>query len=80
MRELELKLEQHQQLIEHPVDRETSSSASSGSVPTISASSFTNDFSAMAALKPLAAAGKGAVAAILPDTTTSTRYVEFDEP
>jgi D-xylose transport system substrate-binding protein len=34
----------------------------------------------MAALKPLAAAGKGEVAAILPDTTSSTRYVEFDEP
>jgi len=34
----------------------------------------------MAALKPLAAAGKGKVAAILPDTTSSTRYVEFDEP
>jgi D-xylose transport system substrate-binding protein len=34
----------------------------------------------MAALKPLAAAGKGKVAAILPDTTSSTRYVEFDQP
>ncbi|HEY1711620.1 MAG TPA: substrate-binding domain-containing protein [Solirubrobacteraceae bacterium] len=34
----------------------------------------------MAQLKPLASSGKGAVAAILPDTTTSTRYVEFDEP
>jgi D-xylose transport system substrate-binding protein len=34
----------------------------------------------MAALKPLAAEGKGKVAAILPDTTSSTRYVEFDEP
>jgi D-xylose transport system substrate-binding protein len=34
----------------------------------------------MAALKPLAAQGKGAVAAILPDTTSSTRYVEFDQP
>jgi D-xylose transport system substrate-binding protein len=34
----------------------------------------------MAALKPLATAGKGKVAAILPDTTSSTRYVEFDEP
>jgi D-xylose transport system substrate-binding protein len=34
----------------------------------------------MAALKPLAALGKGKVAAILPDTTSSTRYVEFDEP
>jgi D-xylose transport system substrate-binding protein len=34
----------------------------------------------MAALKSLAASGKGKVAAILPDTTTSTRYVEFDQP
>jgi D-xylose transport system substrate-binding protein len=34
----------------------------------------------MAALKPLAASGKGKIAAILPDTTTSTRYVEFDAP
>jgi D-xylose transport system substrate-binding protein len=34
----------------------------------------------MAALKPLAAKGKGNVAVILPDTVTSTRYVEFDAP
>jgi D-xylose transport system substrate-binding protein len=34
----------------------------------------------MAALKSLASAGKGKVAAILPDTTSSTRYVEFDAP
>jgi D-xylose transport system substrate-binding protein len=34
----------------------------------------------MAALKPLASQGKGKVAAILPDTTSSTRYVEFDQP
>jgi D-xylose transport system substrate-binding protein len=34
----------------------------------------------MAQLKSLAAGGKGKVAAILPDTTSSTRYVEFDEP
>ena len=34
----------------------------------------------MAALKPLASSGKGKVAAILPDTTSSTRYVEFDAP
>ena len=33
----------------------------------------------MSTLKPLAR-GKGKVAAILPDTTSSTRYVEFDEP
>ena len=34
----------------------------------------------MNALKSLTAAGKGKVAAILPDTVTSTRYVEFDAP
>jgi D-xylose transport system substrate-binding protein len=34
----------------------------------------------MAKLKPLAAKGKGNVAVILPDTTSSTRYVEFDAP
>jgi D-xylose transport system substrate-binding protein len=34
----------------------------------------------MKALTSLAAAGKGKIAAILPDTTSSTRYVEFDAP
>ncbi len=58
----------------------TSASSSSGSTPTISATSFTNDFSAMKKLTSLAAAGKGKIAAILPDTTSSTRYVEFDAP
>ena len=60
----------------------TSSTPSSSSAPTpsISATSFTNTFTAMATLKALAAAGKGKVAAILPDTTSSTRYVEFDAP
>ncbi|HWE08309.1 MAG TPA: substrate-binding domain-containing protein [Solirubrobacteraceae bacterium] len=60
----------------------TSSAAASGggSAPSISAASFTNDFSSMAALKSLGTAGKGKVAAILPDTTSSTRYVEFDQP
>jgi len=43
-------------------------------------SSFNNSFSAMKTLKPLAAEGKGKVAAILPDTVSSTRYVEFDAP
>jgi D-xylose transport system substrate-binding protein len=58
----------------------TASTTSTGATPTISAEAFTNSFSAMAALKPLAAEGKGKIAAILPDTTSSTRYVEFDEP
>jgi D-xylose transport system substrate-binding protein len=34
----------------------------------------------MKALTSLVAAGHGKMAAILPDTTTSTRYVEFDAP
>jgi D-xylose transport system substrate-binding protein len=61
----------------------TSSAAgtsSAAAAPSISTSSFTNDFTAMAALKSLAASGKGKIAAILPDTTSSTRYVEFDQP
>jgi len=59
----------------------SATTSSSSSTPiSISATSFTNDFSAMNALKPLAASGKGKIAAILPDTTSSTRYVEFDAP
>jgi D-xylose transport system substrate-binding protein len=46
----------------------------------ISTKSFTNNFSAMSQFKSLAAAGHGKIAAIMPDTTSSTRYVEFDQP
>ena len=46
----------------------------------ISTTSFTNTFTVMKSFKSLAAAGKGKVAAILPDTVSSTRYVEFDQP
>ena len=41
---------------------------------------FSLNYAAMKALKPLAAKGKGSVAVILPDTTSSTRYTEFDAP
>ncbi len=58
----------------------SSGSGSSSSTPTVTASSFTNDFSAMSQLVSLAKEGKGSIAAILPDTTSSTRYVEFDAP
>ena len=58
----------------------TSTSSGGTSTPGISVTSFTNDFSAMNSLKSLTASGKGKVAAILPDTTSSTRYVEFDAP
>jgi D-xylose transport system substrate-binding protein len=46
----------------------------------VKTTSFTNSFSEMSAFKSLAAAGHGKVAAILPDTVSSTRYVEFDQP
>jgi D-xylose transport system substrate-binding protein len=55
-------------------------SSSAKSVPSISTGSFTKDFSAMAALKPLASSGKGNVGVILPDTVSSARYTEFDAP
>ena len=58
-----------------------SSSAWAGAGPkNLSAKSFTNKFAVMRQLKPLAKMGKGKVAAILPDTVSSTRYVEFDAP
>jgi D-xylose transport system substrate-binding protein len=54
--------------------------SSGGSVPQLTAASFTADFSAMSQLKDLAAQGKGNVAVLLPETTTSARYTEFDAP
>jgi D-xylose transport system substrate-binding protein len=49
-------------------------------VPSVSVSSFDNSFSFMSQLKGLTAAGKGLVGVILPDTTSSARYVDFDAP
>ena len=46
----------------------------------LSISSFTQDFSYMSKLTSLTAAGHGMVGVILPDTTSSTRYVAFDQP
>src|SRR5438128_12625562 len=46
----------------------------------LSISSFTADFSYMSKLTNLTASGKGMVGVILPDTTSSTRYVAFDQP
>lgn len=42
--------------------------------------SFNVNFTEMKALKSLTTAGKGLVGVILPDTTSSTRYVDFDAP
>ncbi|MDE3132816.1 MAG: hypothetical protein KGL15_01980, partial [Acidobacteriota bacterium] len=52
----------------------------SGHAAAISINSFTNNFSALKALRALAAKGQGKIGAIMPDTTSSTRYVEFDQP
>jgi D-xylose transport system substrate-binding protein len=41
---------------------------------------FNSSYSAMRALTALASKGTGSVAVILPDTTSSTRYTEFDAP
>jgi len=46
----------------------------------LSTSSFNNTFSTMSEFTGLTAAGKGMVGVILPDTTSSTRYVDFDAP
>src|ERR1700733_5865873 len=57
-----------------------SSPAATSGAGTLSVNDLNNSFSAMAQLKAVAAAGKGGVTVILPDTTSSTRYVEFDAP
>jgi D-xylose transport system substrate-binding protein len=60
------------------------SSTTGGTTATVpsdlSISSFTQDFSYMPKLKDLVGAGKGMVGVILPDTTSSARYVAFDLP
>ena len=64
----------------------TSSSSGSATVPSVGIDSFTvNIAPTMTLFKALAAAGtKGAsslqVGVVLPDTTSSTRWVDFDEP
>ncbi len=57
-----------------------SMSTSGGQAPALSVDSFNKDFTAMTQLKDIAAGGKGKIAVILPDTTTSARYTEFDAP
>jgi D-xylose transport system substrate-binding protein len=49
-------------------------------VPQIDASAFTADFSLMKQLTDIASQGKGLIGVLLPDTTTSARYVTYDAP
>ena len=48
--------------------------------PQIDAANLPVDFSEMAKLKGLASEGKGMIGVLLPDTTTSARYVQYDAP
>jgi D-xylose transport system substrate-binding protein len=58
----------------------STSSSASASVPQIDAAAFTADFSLMKQLAGIASQGKGKIGVLLPDTTTSTRYVQYDAP
>jgi len=59
----------------------TGTTSASATVPAgLGVTSFDASFSVMAQLKGLTAAGSGLVGVILPDTTSSTRYVAFDQP
>src|ERR1700694_3189291 len=56
------------------------SASTAAPAASISATSFTSDFSAMAQLKSVASKGKGLIGVLLPDTTTSARYESYDRP
>jgi D-xylose transport system substrate-binding protein len=59
----------------------STSSGPSATVPSdLSVSSFNVSFSAMAELKALHGAGSGLVGVLMPDTTSSTRWVNSDLP
>ena len=56
--------------------------AEAQTAPTVSAMAFdfNKTFSTMSLLKPIAAAGTGKIAFLLPDTASSVRWVDFDAP
>ncbi|HET9051859.1 MAG TPA: substrate-binding domain-containing protein [Candidatus Dormibacteraeota bacterium] len=58
----------------------SSGSAASSGGGGVSVSSFDASFTAMSQLQSVHSAGRGMVGVILPDTTSSTRYVDFDQP
>jgi len=59
----------------------TSTTTAKSAIPTsLTTSSFNVNFSEMSALKSLTNSGSGLVGVILPDETSSTRYVDFDAP
>jgi D-xylose transport system substrate-binding protein len=58
----------------------SSVAASVAPAGSLTTKSFTADFSAMAQLKSITSAGSGLVGVVMPDTTSSTRWVSFDAP
>src|SRR5262249_54335290 len=58
----------------------SASTRAAGSASSLNVKSFTSDFTAMSALKSVAAKGKGKVVVLLPDTQSSQRYVQYDAP
>jgi len=59
----------------------TATNSPSATVPSdLSISSFDANFTYMPKLKDLVTAGHGSVGVVLPDTTSSARYVAFDQP
>ncbi|HUI04734.1 MAG TPA: substrate-binding domain-containing protein [Acidimicrobiales bacterium] len=63
-----------------PSSKSTTTTSASSIPAGLSVSSFDVSFATMAKLKGLTSAGSGLVGVILPDTTSSTRYVDFDAP
>ena len=55
-------------------------STPAASVPALDAAAFTADFSLMKSWRRWRLQGKGLVGVLLPDTTTSARYVTYDAP
>ena len=55
-------------------------SAAAVTVPAVTVTSFDSSFSAMSQFTGLTAAGKGLVGVVLPDATSSGRYVSYDAP
>ena len=58
----------------------TAPASANAGAPSLTVSQINPSFSALTALAPLAAKGKGKVAVIMPDTTSSSRWVDFDAP
>src|SRR5271167_3024946 len=58
----------------------SNSSTSSTTTPATSAPASASASATSAPTSSLASSGKGSVEVILPDTVSSTRYVEFDAP